>query len=247
MYLLDDHIDFDNDTLLSLVGRPHFSEHLYRTYKLRNIESHQCEEWTKRELGENIESVLVIYLFATWKSAAQLSPILNTISNEKEHDFKPYLESVKESFKSRISRFVHIKSQEDLKLSDGYVIENRGDSNEENDRIERKGTVDSLRKGKIHEKRMLIWGDAGMGKSTTLEYLAYQDAENRLRSQQAKIPVYIPLGLLTDKNISIEQAIFNKLGIDNHSGKKLLKEGKINLFLDAINEIPKDDNYQLKS
>ncbi|WP_190401403.1 NACHT domain-containing protein [Pseudanabaena sp. FACHB-1998] len=238
-------IDFENTRIENLIGVSNFGEHLFRTYKLRNIESHQCESWTNRELYENIESVLVIYLFATNKCTNSLKPIVEQSKIVKEPDFRGYLESVKENFRSRIGKFIHIKGKEDIALSQSYVIENIVD--QDSNKTERKGTVNELRKNQIPEKRMLIWGDAGMGKSTTLEYLAYVDADEKLKNYQSKLPVYLSLGLLTDKNISIKQSIFNKIGVDNSIGEKMLKEGSINLFLDAINEIPRDDNNQLKT
>ncbi len=236
-------IDFSSSKIEDFKSKNDFDEHLFRTYSLRNIESHQCENWTNREFYENVESVLIFYLYATSTHSSLLKSKVENI--EKAPDFKEYLNSVKDNFKTRIGRFIHIKGQENIKLSHGYVIENITD--EESEKAERKGTVDELRKNRIPEKRMLIWGDAGMGKSTTLEYLAYIDAEVCLTSSSAKIPVYISLGLLTDKNISIKQTIFNKIGVDTLMGEKMLKQGEINIFLDAVNEIPKDDNYQLKT
>jgi hypothetical protein len=238
-------IDFDNDRIENLFGASNFGEHIFRTYKLRNIESHQCENWTNRELYENIESVLTIYLYATKQFANTLKPIVEVAYKEKEPDFKTYLEGVKENFKSRIGRFIHIKGHEDIRLSQGYVVERI--TEQDTEKIERKGTVNDLRKKHVSEKRMLIWGDAGMGKSTTLEYLAYVDAVEKLQENKNKLPVYIPLGLLTDKNISLKQSIFNKMGVDSNIGDRMLKEGKITLFLDAVNEIPRDDNNQLKT
>lgn len=238
-------IDFENAIIENLVGAPNFGEHLFRTYHLRNIESHQCEDWTNRELYENIESVIVVYLYVTNTFSTQLRVSVANFNKERDPDFKDYLENVKENFKSRIGRFVHLTGHEDIRISQGFVIENIADQDSE--RIERKGTVNDLRKNQISEKRMLIWGDAGMGKSTTLEYLAYSDADEKLKNAQNKLPVYISLGLLTDKSISLKAAIFSKIGIENSVGEKMLKEGKINLFLDAVNEIPRDDNNQLKT
>lgn len=242
-------IDFHKKKIEDLKGSPNYGEYLYRTYHLRNIESHACEHWSRVEIWENIESILIVYLYATHVNAAKLRPILDSIIREKESDFTEYLIRVKDEFKFKISRFVDIKGEEDLKLSDAYAIENIGEIDDEESQIERKGTIDDLRKNQIPEKRMMIWGDAGMGKSTTLEYLAFIDADANIKMPLANlpIPVYIPLGLLTDKNVTIKQAIFNKIGVDNNQGEKMLRSGKLNIFLDAINEIPKDDNYQLKT
>lgn len=245
MKLNPSNIDFETDTISNLIGSPNFGEHLFRTYNLRNIESHQCEDWTNRELYENIESILAIYLYVTHTFSRQLKPILDSFKEEKEPDFKEYLDKVKSNFIARLGRFVHIKGQEDIKISQGYVVENISDQYDE--RAERKGTVNDLRKNRIPEKRMIIWGDAGMGKSTTLEYLAYIDADDKLKNSNNKLPVYIPLGLLTDKNISLKQSIFTKIGVDSDYGEKMLINGEINLFLDAVNEIPRDEQNQLKT
>ncbi|RYX89850.1 NACHT domain-containing protein, partial [bacterium] len=91
------------------------------------------------------------------------------------------------------------------------------------------------------------WGDAGMGKSTTLEYLAQADAEKKLKDSSNVLPVYISLGLLTEKEVSLKQSIFNRIGVEAAMGEKMLEEGRINLFLDAVNEIPKDFNNQLRT
>lgn len=239
-------VDLKTATPASYKNDSNYADHLLRTYSLRNIESHQCETWTRKEFFENVESILIIYLFATKIYYSHLRSILNAFEVESEADFSEYLTTLKENFKNKIGRYVHIHGKEDLKLSVPYVVEQQL-SPDGKGRVERKGTVGDLRKYNIPEKRMLLWGDAGMGKTTTLEYLAYQDAEERLVNSNAKIPVYLALGLLTDKNVSVKQNIFNRLGIDNNYGERLLKEGRINLFLDAINEIPKDDNYQLKT
>lgn len=237
-------IDFNKVVSKDVVGLPDYGEHLYRVYHLRNVESHQCANWTSRELYQNIESVLVIYLFVTYQYYEDLKKLVRNYS-ESQHDFAEYLNEVKSNFKSRIGRFIHINTQENLKISQGFVVENIADL--DNERVERKGTVNDLRNFKVPEKRMIIWGDAGMGKSTTLEYLAYIDAEERLKNNYVNIPVYISLGLLTDKSISLKKTIFDKLGVSDDIGDMMLKDGQLNLFLDGLNEIPRDDNNHLKT
>lgn len=236
-------LNLSTSKIEDFLGDNSFDEHLLRVYNLRNVESHQCVEWTNKEFYENIQSILVFYIYSIHLNSSLLIPIINV--EEKGPDFNEYLNSVKEDFRSRIGRFIHIRSQEDIKITHGYVKEIIAD--EENEESERKGTVEELRKQYVPENRMFIWGDAGLGKSTTLEYLAYIDADNYLVNISNKIPVYLSLGLLTDKNISIKQIIFKKIGVDATVGEKMLMEGNINLFLDAVNEIPKDDNYQLKT
>lgn len=56
-------IRFDTATQNSVASLPNFANELFRVYKLRNIESHNCEYWTQKEIYANIESVLVIYIY----------------------------------------------------------------------------------------------------------------------------------------------------------------------------------------
>lgn len=239
-------IDFKNADEEILKTTNFKAYHLLKVYHLRNIESHLCENWSLKELYENIENILVVYILVVERWKSELTEIITNDNFQKEQDFKPYLNSVKEDFKSRIGRFVHIKGKEDIRLSQNLVIEN-GINSDDNERVERRGTVNDLRRSSVPEKRMLIWGDAGMGKSTTLEYLAYVDADKKLKDSLSNIPVYISLGLLTEKSITIKNAIFTKIGVDEVLGERMLVEGRINLFLDAINEIPRDDSNQLKT
>jgi hypothetical protein len=197
---------------------------------------------------KDIQDCLMVYLYITHQ---YLEPLQTHLENSQEYDFSSYAEDLKAKFREKITRFVHIKGKEDFHLSNTYVIEQREDLELNDDDLEytkeRRGTIQQIRKEQVPEKRMMLWGDAGMGKTTTLEYLAYQDAEAYLQNNTENIPVYLALGLLTDKNISIKQSIFNRLQIDSPVGEILLKQGKINLFLDAVNEIPQDDNNQLRT
>lgn len=237
-----------------------FGDKFKLIYDLRNFITHGATEipylpsYTKDLTDEgsflnDIRDCVMVYIYITY---LYLEPLQTYIENSQEYDFSVYLENLKTKFREKITRFVHIKGKEDIHLSNTYVIEQRDDIDLNPDEdleqpLERRGTVDTLRKNQVPEKRMMLWGEAGMGKTTTLEYLAYQDAEAHLQDSTQNIPVYLALGLLTDKNISIKQNIFNRLQIDSTVGELLLKQGKINLFLDAVNEIPQDDNNQLRT
>lgn len=236
-----------------------FGDKFKLIYDLRNFLTHGDSKipypsYTKDLIDENslvkdIQDCVILYVYITHQ---YLGALQKHLDNSKEYDFSSYSENLKSKFREKISRFVHIKGKEDFYLSSTYVIEQKEDLelNEDEDlnkKKERRGTVHELRKGHVPEKRMMLWGEAGMGKTTTLEYLAYQDAEAYLQDNTQNIPVYLALGLLTDKNISIKQSIFNRLQVDGSVGELLLRQGKINLFLDAVNEIPQDDNNQLRT
>ena len=155
-----------------------------------------------------------------------------------------YLNEITQQLKKRMSRFIHIRGEENFSVLGSYVIEYQDDTS---DSRRRKGTVEYLRDNSILERRMMIWGEAGMGKTTTLEYLTYMDAKKRLKDSNYNIPVLVLLGVMTKATYTIKQYICDKLDIGVDICESLLEEGKINLFLDGLNEIPADAGGNLKT
>lgn len=218
-----------------------FGKELKLSYDLRNAIIHNGKLYTGQEPGMDslpydIKSFIISMLFFVSKYSERLN---NVYDKQKEIFLNTYLSSVIDEFKKWRSRFVHITGKEDFKVLDTFAIEQKTDNND--GKAERNGTIDYLRNNEIDEKRMIIWADAGMGKSTTLQYLAYKDAYEILHNKkELPIPVYIPLKLQTDRNISIENTIYSVLGVDDELGHVLLLSGRITLFLDGVNEILKD-------
>jgi len=226
-------------------GDQNFIDHLARVYRVKNIESHEIRQWSNKEVGQYIQSFLVIYLHVIYKYKKQLSAIVKNTMMVPEPSFTAYLDIIISTFKERVSRFIHLSSKEEITLSGSYVTEYKLTQDDETENLSREGTVETLRQNNLPEKRMILWGEAGLGKSTTLEYLTYRDAMRRKSDSNQNIPVYVPLGLLTDPNLNLETYIFNKIGVDAALGKKLLESGRLNLFLDGLNEIPKDADNTL--
>jgi len=171
-----------------------------------------------------------------------VEPETYDISNEL--NIEEYLKGIAQQLKQRMSRFIHIRGEENFAVLGSYVIEYQDDSL---DSKRRKGTVEYLRDNSIPERRMMIWGEAGLGKTTTLEYLTYIDAKKRLKDTNCNIPILISLGVLTDSKYTIKQYICDKLDISIDMCETLLDDGKINLFLDGVNEIPSDTGGILKT
>lgn len=247
-----------------------FGKELKTIYELRNalahsnatIEYQDCTE-QKRIDDEchfcfDIKASVNAYLFVTYKYAPQLKLFFE---KQAEPNMTPYLKSVQSEFDEGQSHFIHIKGKfEDIihakTIKDIEVISLELDED----------TVENLRKevkGKGIRK-MVVVGNAGMGKTTTTQYLASRDAEILLNgydnlSMGNPLPIYIALKNFKDEErqktiVSIHDLILEKV---NKSLKipveetqkinqlqlyleKLLREGKITLFLDGINEIPKD-------
>jgi len=241
-------IKLDIVDIESIEGDDNYVDYLSRIYRFRNIDSHEIiPELPPDVFGKLIISFLVIYLHVTHKYKEILKVHVSNSFTYKMPSFNSYCDSIIDSFKGKMGRFIHLSSKENIKLSGSYVMEHKLNENfdSEEEEVNREGTVECLRESLIPEKRMIIWGEAGMGKSTTLEYLAYKDALNKKSDKSQNLPVYVQLGLLTDSNISLENYIYSKIGVDNSIGKKLLETGKLNLFLDGLNEVPRDSNNQL--
>ena len=214
-----------------------YMEHIARAYSLRNSEAHLFESWNRKDIFMNLDSVLITWLSAVKLNKKQIIDFLESNVTLSEIAIESYLKNVTEEFKERMKRFIHLRGEENLELIGGLAIEQAHDRDNDNGTL-RKGTVDNLRKTAIPERRMIIWGEAGIGKSTTLEYLAYSDAQARLKDKSTNIPILFLLGIMLDGNYSIKQYICDKLKVDMQECDKLLSSGKINLFLDGLNEIP---------
>ena len=75
----------------------------------------------------------------------------------------------------------------------------------------------------------------------------YISAKKRLKDSNYNIPVLVLLGVMTKATYTIKQYICDKLDIGVDICESLLEEGKINLFLDGLNEIPADAGGNLKT
>lgn len=263
IYLDEDHLNEFNFT------KDDFEYYLIKVYLLRNSESHNAEVWTPRKIGEAIEDILIFYLEVINRFQEQLKQKIPEAENdfskyidEKIKEFEEWrTKFIPTNMEENSSLYEGIATEdrsiyehnndsestsddedvdenvdaEDDITGDGYDNSNPGKSEKE-----RSGTVDQIRKENLPERCMMLWGEAGLGKSTTLQYLTYIDAQAYKEGKSDKIPVYIPLGNLIQENITIENSVFSELGIGVDVGRNLLENGQLNIFLDGVNEIPKN-------
>ena len=228
-----------------------YLEQIVQTYQLRNTESHNCEKWSRSELYSNIDAVLIAILYCVHNNKKMLLQKFEEVKLG-EIDVSPYMDEIISYFKNKMKKFIMLNGEENLSMMDRYITENIEYDEEDNeDSVEkvvaRHGTIDEIRSAYIPEKRMIIWGEAGTGKSTVLEYLAYIDAQKRKKDNNVAIPVLIPLGLLISQEDTLKSYIAKKLNIDEESLISILNRGQVNLFLDGINEIPDDHFTKLRS
>ncbi len=246
-----------------------FEYYLIKTYLLRNKLSHNAPSWTSLELATAINYTLIFYLEIINKFQVELEQKIP----ETENDFSKYIENKIKEFKEWKTRFIptNVEENSSFSLYEGIVTEDKSsyeynddsesdsDDESEDDIIddgydnsnpgksgkERSGTVDQIRrKENLPERCMMLWGDAGLGKSTTLQYLTYIDAQAYKDGKSNKIPVYIPLGNLIQETDTIENAILSELDVGVQEERNLLKKGLLNIFLDGVNELSMSMNIR---
>ena len=215
--------------------KDNFGEYLFEVYKLRNVESHKCKDYSKQQIFTGLKSALVIYIYATFFHQEKLKLILK---NVKTPNYQSYLESVKRDFDRWKNRFVHLNGREEFEEIPLYIVEtdwnNSSELSDDEITIRREGKIDELRQQliKSNQFQMVIVGDAGMGKSTTMQYLAYNDSCQK----NIRLPIYVELKLLT-KDMTIKQYIIERSGFKLEELDDILKQGNTTIVLDGLNEL----------
>lgn len=223
--LNDENINLDNPEVT--LSKKNFLYHLSESYKMRNIDSHYCKELGAFEFPQLLISVLVVYLYTIDKHS---SPITKWLSDNNVY-LKLYINGIKSDFRKWNQRFVPIKGKEQFHEIALYAIEYKPQKNSSEEQL-REGEIEQLRKDLISSKQnqMIILGEAGIGKTTTMMYLAYNDAES------GKLPIYVELKLLTSGD-TLENVMKRKVNRISDSFDNIMQSTNTCVFLDGLNEI----------
>ena len=118
---------------------------------------------------------------------------------------------------------------------------------EKKEKIERLPVLEGI--CKYAADHVLLVGRPGSGKSTALARLLLQEAENALSIARAKIPVLVELRYLPseanessvcDRILAFMHKHDPTLDIDEAGIKLLLRQGRLLLLVDGVNELPSD-------
>ncbi|MEA3323952.1 MAG: HEAT repeat domain-containing protein [Euryarchaeota archaeon] len=95
------------------------------------------------------------------------------------------------------------------------------------------------------EKRLIISGASGMGKTTTLKWLTLVYAENYLEGAERLIPLYVDLGRFK-RGMFYDHALMNahEKGLEEEDFKELLNDGKLAIFLDGLDLLGGSEDFE---
>ncbi len=237
----DFRVYFSRDNIEKYRHQPELLEHFCRAHCTRNENSHANEdtllpEWANNdaEIILSRNSILAVIIYATCVHYDELKKKVEQRNNLQQPNVKPYLSEVVREFEEWKRRFVMLQTIEKVNL---YAIE-------KTDKKPRHGDIDQVWKT-LQEKQLMLIGDAGTGKTTTLQYLTLEMAKHCFGETAPKtIPIYLALGSLGSA-LSLLQAINEKLPFEQIIIDQWLKDGKISLFLDGLNEVRKDYRQQV--
>ena len=200
--------------------------HIKVVYELRNKESHYCMDLNDVKIFNLLQSLFAVCLFAIDINSHSIKQ-WKISQNTNYHN---YLNAVLSDFQTWNRRFVPINGKEQFQEVAIYAVET--DWDKEGKQQMREGEVEELREELIDEgqNQMIIVGEAGIGKTTTMQYLAYRDALG------SRLPIYVELKLLTTTD-QLKDVIKNKVSGITDDFESLMQCTDTCVFLDGLNEV----------
>ena len=234
-----------------LEGKPRFAEHIARVVMARN-DVHRAPSRSQKEKNIIFESVCVVLVFAVSELRNQIELALLADTHRQLR------ERYDAAFATLRERFVDVEGHEQSTdefegidpLAEEILADNPTDEAFEDANADESETIESeaepeQRRGLVRElirniPRLVLLGDPGAGKTTTLQYLAHDAARKLLKApaEQAWFPIYISLKTFATAGRNTLDALI-QAEMDGTSLKALA--GKPCLFLlDGYNEIPEE-------
>lgn len=174
----------------------------------RNPQAHNSEILPFKKYYADLQDILFAYIYAVYLK-------YDSLYRKVHPSFTNYFANLKKEL------------EKDADLQNHIELFARLDQKEKE--------ITTLRK---ENNYLALTGEAGTGKTTTLKYLALQEAK---KDNFSKIPIFLELGKIA--NFASESPIYNELEKKlkesfNLNLKDLFKHKQLVLFLDALDEFP---------
>ena len=203
-------------------------DHILCAYKLKNTKSHEMRNWTKVQMFSNMQNVMITALYVCWKHQTKIKEAYKQYEHSdlvREWNVAGMMKRIVDNYDAKDGfKFIPIKWH---KIS----------GKESEDAVGKNISIDTLHQDIGKDRHIMLLGEAGCGKTTSIEYLEYVDAKNWRNDQSRPIPVKISLNQVTHSWFTVEDSICSILNIPRPDCEKLLKTGGVNVYLDGVNEI----------
>ena len=181
-----------------LSGTPDFKEQVAWTVRFRNTEDHLAPALDDVRESKLVQSVCVCLVWLTAKFGREVSEALT------RSRFSDYLQSVQARFADIEPRFVELtteaRSADEYRLLDPLAPSPKASSSSEQTEASKLADVNRV---------TVIEAEPGAGKTTTLQFLAWQQANGLFGGKPHfhQVPVYAELKLLAHRGQTIEAAV----------------------------------------
>ena len=220
-----------------LPGTSDFKEQVGWMIRFRNTEDHLAPELDDVRESKLVQSVCVCLVWLTAKFDQEIRSALTRAR------FSDYLQSVQTRFAKIGSGFVELtteaRSPEEYRFLDPLLSSS--------DAVPSDDETDASKLAEANPVTV-IEAEPGAGKTTTLQFLAWQQADGLLSGKAGflQIPVYVELKLLSHRGQAIEAAVEQALKPANGKVEPIPWDSLL-LLVDGVNEVALQQQTNFKA
>ncbi len=228
---------WENFPPVDVVGKPDFLEHVARTYVFRNVDDHQARVLNQRQKAEIAESFCVFLVWCVVRFDSEIQRVLTTTK------FADHLKYVRQVFADVGTRFVELateaRSADEYRLLDPIAPAPEAASSS--------GQTDASKLAEMN-RVTIIEAEPGAGKTTTLQFLAWQQADGLLGGNPhfQQVPVYLELKLLSHQERTIESDVKRQLKPSKGEARQIPWNSLL-LLVDGVNEVATQHQTRFKA